>query len=119
MHYKLLGFSDKDSVRTFSFHRIGAPGTDPVAFSVVADIRLARGYDVPLQQLPSLCSRLLEGTSENGPAGVLTLGAADLSLCAAALHAESEHAAEARKRRAAENARKKAATSLRLIAQPR
>ena len=104
MHYKLLGFSEKDSVRTFSFHRIGPLGTTPVAFKVLADMRLAREHKVPLQELPSLCSRLLEGTSESGPAGVLTLGAAELSLCAAGLNAErAAQVAAAQKRRAAQN----------------
>ena len=64
MHYKLLGFLQVGTVRTFWFHRIGPLGTAPISFRVLADTLVARQYQVALQDLPSLCSRMLNATPE-------------------------------------------------------
>lgn len=100
MHYKLLGFSQKIAVRTFWFHRIGPLGTAPVLFSVLADTRLARECNVPLQELPSLCSRMLNTTSGDAPAGSLILGEREIAGYAAELDLVRAEADAARMRRA-------------------
>ena len=79
MEYKLLGFSQTGTVRKFWFQRVGELGDTPVRFSVLADVDLARRYRVPIQDLPSLCSRLLYAFTSGEPAGPLTLGEADMS----------------------------------------
>ena len=83
MHYKLLGFSENRGVRKFWFHRIGALGTLPVPFTVTADTSLARQNSVPLQVLPTLCTRLLNTTTTQTPSGVLTLSESDMRIYAA------------------------------------
>jgi hypothetical protein len=100
MHYKLLGFSQTGVLRTFLFHRTGPLGTAPVAFRVLADTAIVRRHNVPLQELPCLCSRVLNATSEHAPAGALIVGEPDIFQYAAELeHARAEIDA-ARKRRA-------------------
>jgi hypothetical protein len=83
VHYKLLGFSQNGSVRQFSFERVGTD-TTPATFAVRADIMLARNFKLALQELPSLCSRLLENCGEAGPAGTMCLTEAEMSVHAAA-----------------------------------
>ena len=104
MHYKLLGFSQNGSLRTFWFHRMGPLGAIPIPFTVLADTSVARQYNVPLQELPSLCSRLLNATSDDRPSGALTVGDADLSIYAAEMEAARADTEAARKRRSLHNA---------------
>jgi hypothetical protein len=101
MHYKLLGFSHLGSVRQFFFERV-ANSVAPVRFTVLADLGMARKFKLSLQQLPSICARLLEATREDQPAGTLLLTEADMSTSAA------ENAAAA-----AENAARRAMRSQR------
>ena len=84
MHYKLLGFSQHDSVRRFAFERVLGNGASSAAFTVVADLALARKFLITVQELPSLCSRLLESQSEDAPGGTVVLTNADLEVHAAA-----------------------------------
>ena len=100
MHYKLLGFSQNGHLRTFWFHRIGPLGTAPVGFRVLADTSVVRKHNVPLQELPSLCTRVLNATCESGSAGALTLLEPDISQYAAELDQARAEADAARKRRA-------------------
>jgi hypothetical protein len=100
MHYKLLGFSQLGTVRTFWFHRIGAMGTVPVPFRVLADTSVARKYNVALQEMPSLCSRMLNATAADTPAGTRILAEQDISMYAAELDLARAEADAARKRRA-------------------
>ena len=83
MHYKLLGFSQRDSARYFAFERT-QQGSASAAFTVVADLALARKFRIPLQDLPSLCSRLLEAGPADAPEASLVLTDADLQVHAAA-----------------------------------
>jgi hypothetical protein len=83
VHYKLLGFSENRGVRKFWFHRIGALGTVPVPFTVTADTSLARQNSVPLQVLPTLCTRLLNATTTQTPSGALTLSESEMRIYAA------------------------------------
>lgn len=82
MHYKLLGFSQKGSVRHFAFERVGM-GIVSAVFTVAADIVTARRFKLALQDLPSLCSRLLETGGDDQPSGSLVLTEADMSVKAA------------------------------------
>ena len=100
MHYKLPGFSQTGLLRTFWFHRIGRLGTAPVAFRVLAETRIVRKDNILLQELPSLCSRVLNATSRNGSAGVLIVGEPDISQYAPELNQARAEAEAARKRRA-------------------
>jgi hypothetical protein len=72
MHYKLLGFTQDGSVRRFTFHRIRI-GIPPVVFVVLADTALARRYKVGLQELPSLCTSVLEAAGADAVAGTMSL----------------------------------------------
>jgi hypothetical protein len=110
MHYKLLGFSQSGSVRRFSFQRVGINAT-PTPFTVLADIMLARKFKLALQELPSLCSRLLERGGEDQPAGTLSLTEADMSMCAHENEAAALKEAEKRAFRAYHGALARAAST--------
>ena len=84
MHYKLLGFSESDSVRHFAFQRVLCNGTASEKYTVTADVALARKFRITLQELPSLCARLLEARPEDSPSGTILLTDADLCVHAAA-----------------------------------
>jgi hypothetical protein len=84
MHYKLIGFSQNDSVRRYQFERILGNGATSAAFGVFADVAVARKLRITLQELPSLCARLLESRAEDQPAGDVFLTDADLQVHAAA-----------------------------------
>lgn len=112
MHYKLLGFSQNDSVRRFVFQRVLGYGTSSGEYTVIADVALARTFGITLQELPSLCSRLLEERPESPPSGTILLTDADLSVHAAAnLSAAQQGGAKGvlRSRRRAESAEEKPA----------
>ena len=83
MHFKLLGFSQSDSVRRFVFHRVLGNGTPSTEYIVVADVALARKFHIRLQELPSLCSRLLEAGPEGSPSATILLTDEELSIHAA------------------------------------
>jgi hypothetical protein len=100
MHYKLLGFTQAGSVRRFWFSRIGPLGVTPVPFTVLADTAVARRYSVPLQELPVLCSRMLNAASDEAVAATLMLSEDEISVYAAeAAAAKAQIEAVARQRR--------------------
>ena len=84
MHYKILGFSQSDSVRRYVFQRVLGNGTASAEYTVIADVALARKFRITLQELPSLCVRLLEARPEDSPSGTILLTDAEFSLHAAA-----------------------------------
>jgi hypothetical protein len=92
MQYKLLGFSENGAVRRFIFKKAGDP-TDP-PYTVIADVALARKFNVPLQDLPSLCARLLEAGGEKPEIRTLFVTDADLTVCAAANSAVAKEIAD-------------------------
>jgi hypothetical protein len=66
MAFALTGITNERSLRFFAFQLAGSrPRTTVV---VVADMALVRQYEIPLQELPLLCLRLLENgaTSPDG-----------------------------------------------------
>jgi hypothetical protein len=60
MEFVLTGFSQEINVRRYTFDAIGADRSRKQV-SVGADLGLIRQYKIPLQELPLLCRRLLEG----------------------------------------------------------
>jgi hypothetical protein len=59
MVFALTGFTDESSLRRFTFELTGS-GPPRTTVVVVADMALAWKYEIPLQELPLLCVRLLE-----------------------------------------------------------
>src|SRR5580704_18860870 len=60
MIFVLTGVAHEHNARRFTFELAGR-GVAPVKIVVVADLGLVRKYEIPLQELPLLCLRLLEG----------------------------------------------------------
>jgi hypothetical protein len=90
MEFVLLGFDQSSSVRRFRFESVGADHRrTPVV--VIADLTLAREYDIQVQNLPLLCRELLM-RSEPGSlaAGLVTLTAADMAATRLAATAQNE-----------------------------
>jgi hypothetical protein len=59
MVFALTGFTNEHSLRRFTFELAGS-GPPRTTLVVEADMALVRKYDIPLQELPLLCLRLLE-----------------------------------------------------------
>ena len=59
MVFKLMGFTNELSLRRFTFELVGS-GPPRTTMVVVADMALVRKYEIPLQELPLLCVRLLQ-----------------------------------------------------------
>lgn len=81
MHYKLMGFRQDGAIRRFCFSRVEI-GVPPISINVLADTSLARTFKLSLQELPSLCSRLLNA-SDQSATGTLILSETDMSVYAA------------------------------------
>ncbi len=62
MQFVLAGFRQVENIRRYYFDAMGDDGQRH-RFEVGADLRLAQRYKVPIQELPLLCRRLLEGCS--------------------------------------------------------
>ena len=92
MQYKLLGFSEIGAVRRFVFKKAGDPNDPP--YMVIADVALARKFNVPLQDLPSLCARLLEAGGDSPEPRTLFVTDADLTVCAEANSAVAKEIAD-------------------------
>lgn len=69
MAFTLTGVTNKDNLRRFTFQSAGS-GAPPIAVVVLADLVLARKYEIPLQELPLLCLRFLENGRAGGPGTV-------------------------------------------------
>jgi hypothetical protein len=64
MVFALLSVTNEGSLRRFTFQLAGSgPRTTVV---VVADMELVRKYEIPLQELPLLCVRLLQSWAADG-----------------------------------------------------
>jgi len=59
MVFALTGVTNERSLRRFTFELAGS-GPPRTTVVVVADMALVRKYEIPLQELPLLCLRLLE-----------------------------------------------------------
>lgn len=63
MDFVLTGFHQLENVRRFYFDTAGDARTRQ-RVTVGADLNLIRRYKIPLQELPLLCRRLLEGRAK-------------------------------------------------------
>ena len=59
MVFALMGFTNELSLRRFTFELVGS-GPPRTTVVVVTDMALVRKYEIPLQELPLLCVRLLQ-----------------------------------------------------------
>jgi len=60
MEFVLAGFRQDSNIRRFNFEAVSADRTRRTVM-VGADLNLIRKHKIPLQDLPLLCRRLLEG----------------------------------------------------------
>ena len=70
MVFALTGMSNERNLRRFRFELVGR-GVPRTAIVVVADMVLVRRYEIPLQELPLLCLRLLESGPAAAPNGTM------------------------------------------------
>ena len=64
MVFALMGFTNEHNLRRFTFELAGS-GPPRTTVVVEADMALARKYEIPLQELPLLCVRLLPGNGDD------------------------------------------------------
>lgn len=64
MEFVLTGFRQERNVRQFTFQAVGEDRSRR-QITVGADLTLIRKHKIPLQELPLLCRRLLEGSTES------------------------------------------------------
>jgi hypothetical protein len=76
MVFVLTSVAHQGTVRSFTFELAGA-GPVRKKVVVVADLTLARKYNIPLQELPLLCLQLLEGRPPELE-GTLSFGESDM-----------------------------------------
>jgi hypothetical protein len=90
MEFVLLGFDQTDSIRQFRFESIGADRRrTPIV--VIADLTLAREYDLQVQNLPLFCRELLFRAEPGALVdGHVTLTATDMAALRMAARARSE-----------------------------
>ncbi|HUO29353.1 MAG TPA: hypothetical protein VMU80_09060 [Bryobacteraceae bacterium] len=102
MQFTLTGFRQDQGDRVFEFERV-TEDRARTAFTVHADLALARRYGIPMQELPLLCISLLERSAANAETHDLTFTEEDMRTCANERAAAKEEAAKRRKtpRRAA------------------
>lgn len=90
MEFVLLGFDQSERIRQFRFECIDADH-HRTAVVVIADLTLAREYDIQVQNLPLLCRELLMGCDPRILAtGSVTLTAAHMSALRAAALGKTE-----------------------------
>jgi len=96
MEIVLTGFRQERNVRQFAFQAIGEDRTRREII-VGADLTLIRKHRIPLQELPLLCRRLLEGSIGALKANELMYTEKDM-LGYASDRAAAEHTAEQKRR---------------------
>lgn len=97
--YKLVSFTDNGSIRHFDFWRT-AIDAEPMIVTVAADLVLTRKYKLPLQDLPTICSRMLMTLGDAVPPRALILSESAMSVHAQAAAAAAEEEAAKRVLRA-------------------
>ena len=89
VRYLLSGFTETTGVRVFAFEGV----TDDwvrTAYSVTADLALARKHGIRVQELPLLCRRVLEMRSEDKDQRAFTFAEGDMTIHADRARAEIE-----------------------------
>jgi hypothetical protein len=79
MQYILNGFTHDTGFRVFAFEGI-AEDRVRTAFTVKADLVLARKYGIRMQELPLLCRGVLEQRVDTGDRGAYTYTEGEMSL---------------------------------------
>ena len=79
MQYILTGFTHNSGFRTFAFEGI-ADDRVRTAYSVNADVTLARKHGIRVQELPLLCRAVLERRSEDDDGRAFTFTEGDMAL---------------------------------------
>ena len=87
MQYLLTGFAQNTGVRVFAFEGIAADRVR-TAYSVRADLALARQHGIQMQELPLLCRGVLEQRSEGDERRVFNFTESDMTI-----HSDSVRAA--------------------------
>lgn len=72
MEYHLEQFYESDSIRHFVFGCV-RPDRSTATVIVRADTKVARKYEIRLQELPVLCRRLLDALPEGSFQPIITL----------------------------------------------
>ena len=90
MEFVLLGFDQSDSIRQFRFESVAADYRRSLVV-VIADLTLARQYDIQVQNLPLLCREVLIGSeADTVAAGLVILTAAHMAASRMAARVKSE-----------------------------
>jgi len=79
VQYLLTGFTQDTGVRVFAFYGIAADWAR-TAYSVKADLALARKHGIQMQELPLLCRAVLERRSESDDQRDFTFTEGDMTL---------------------------------------
>ena len=77
MEIHFIRFEQSKDFRLFAFDCIGSDRS-VTKVTVRADVALARKYDIRLQELPLLCSRLLAAVPEGTMGPAMTFAEADM-----------------------------------------
>jgi hypothetical protein len=64
LEYLLVGYTEAQGIRRFSFQGVGADRTR-ILFTVAADLVLLRRFGVKIQELPLMCRKLLEAAPDD------------------------------------------------------
>lgn len=94
--FVLTGFSQALGIRTFAFEGIASDQTR-TRFTVSADLALARRYDIRLQELPLLCSDILDRRGEGEENRTLTYTEEDMRIYATSRAAKRDSVEQKRK----------------------
>lgn len=86
MRYVLTGFTHSTGVRVFAFDGVTDQGVR-AAYSVRADVALARKHGIQIQELPLLCRAVLDRRREGDDQRVFTFTEDDMTLHVNAVHA--------------------------------
>lgn len=89
VQYLLSGFTQNTGLRVFTFEGV-ADDWAKTAYSVGADLALARKYGIRVQELPLLCRRVLERRTEDGDQRAFTLTEGDMTIHADLVRAAIE-----------------------------
>ena len=89
MQYLLTGFTQDSGFRTFAFEGVAADRARS-AFSVRADLALARKHGIQMQELPLLCRVVLERRNEGDDRHTFAFTEEDMTLHASLVRAALE-----------------------------
>lgn len=89
MRYLLSGFTENTGIRVFAFEGVTEAWVR-TAYSVTADLALARKHGIRVQELPLLCRGVLDRRGESDDRRAFTFEEDDMAIHADFLRAEIE-----------------------------